>query len=142
MKIVRMLQGSPEWHEHRRTHRNASETPVLLGLSPWQTPYQLWQVKLGLLEPIVTPAMRHGSGLEALARAAYERRTGHVMQPLVVVDDKYSASLDGMTLGGKRIVEIKCPVKGRDSTLWKTSWRAGYLSITRNRSSTSRSSTS
>ena len=25
-----------------------------------------------------------------------------------------------MTLGGERIVEIKCPVKGRDSTLWKT----------------------
>ena len=43
MNIVRMLQGSPEWHEHRRRHRNASETPVLLGLSPWQTPYQLWQ---------------------------------------------------------------------------------------------------
>jgi putative phage-type endonuclease len=77
-------------------------------------------VKLGLLEPIVTPAMRHGSELEPLARAAYERQTGRVMQPLVVLDGEYSASLDGMTLGAERIVEIKCPVKGRDSTLWKT----------------------
>jgi len=120
MKIVRMHQGSPEWIEHRRRHRNASETPVLFGLSPWQTPYQLWQVKLGLLELEVTPAMRHGSELEPVARAAYEAKTGRTMQPVVVVDGEYSASLDGMTLAGKRIVEIKCPVRGRDSTLWKT----------------------
>jgi putative phage-type endonuclease len=118
--IVRMVQGSPEWHEHRRRYRNASETAAVLGLSPWRTPYQLWQLKLGLVEQEVTPAMQRGTELEPVARAAYERQTGRVMQPLVVVDGEYSASLDGMTLGGERIVEIKCPVKGRDSTLWKT----------------------
>ncbi len=118
--IVRMAQGSPEWHEHRRKYRNASETPIVLGVSPWTTPYQLWQLKLGLVEQEVTPAMQRGTELEPVARAAYERQTGRVMQPLVVVDGEYSASLDGMTLGGERIVEIKCPVKGRDSTLWKT----------------------
>ena len=120
MNIVRMAQGSPEWHEHRRRYRNASETPAVLGISPWHTPYQLWQMKLGLIEQEVTPAMRHGSEIEPAARSAYEHQTGRVMQPLVVVDGEYSASLDGMTLGGERIVEIKCPVKGRDSTLWKT----------------------
>jgi putative phage-type endonuclease len=118
--IVRMVQGSPEWHEHRRKYRNASETPVILGLSPWKTPYQLWQLKLGLIEQEVTPAMQRGTELEPMARAAYEKRTGRTMQPLVVVDGEYSASLDGMTLGGERIVEIKCPVKGRNSTLWNT----------------------
>jgi hypothetical protein len=30
------------------------------------------------------------------------------MQPLVLVDGEYSASLDGLTLGSERIVEIKC----------------------------------
>jgi putative phage-type endonuclease len=117
--VVRMVQGSAEWHEHRRKYRNASETPVVLGLSPWTTPYQLWQVKLGLIEQEVNPAMQRGTELEPVARAAYERQTGRVMQPLVVVDGEYSASLDGMTLGGERIVEIKCPVKGKESTLWK-----------------------
>jgi predicted phage-related endonuclease len=34
MKIVNLVQGSAEWHEHRRTHRNASETPIVLGVSP------------------------------------------------------------------------------------------------------------
>jgi hypothetical protein len=40
--ICRLVQSSAEWHEHRRKHRNASETPIVLGVSPWRTPYQLW----------------------------------------------------------------------------------------------------
>jgi putative phage-type endonuclease len=118
--IVRVAQGSAEWHEHRRRYRNASETPVVLGLSPWKTPYQLWQLKLGLIEQVVNLAMQRGTDLEPVARAAYERQTGRVMQPLVVVDGEYSASLDGMTLYGERLVQIKSPVKGKDSALWKT----------------------
>ena len=117
--ICRLVQGSAEWHEHRKKHRNASETPTILGVSPWQTPYQLWQVKLGLVEQEVTAAMLHGLQLEPQARASYEALAGHVMQPLVLVDGNYSASCDGITLSGNRIVEIKCPFKGRDSTLWK-----------------------
>ena len=127
MSIVRIAQGSTEWHEHRRRFRNASETPAVMGVSPWQTPYQLWQVKLGLVEPEVTAAMQHGSELEPTARRAYEQRTGLVMQPLVVVDGGYSASLDGMTLAGDRILEIKSPVKGRESTLWQTVEGGGHL---------------
>jgi len=117
--IVKLVQGSAEWHEHRRNHRNASETPAVLGVSPWMTPYQLWQIKLGLVEPEVTGAMLHGTQLEPQARAAYEALTGHVMQPLVLVDGEFSASLDGLTLSGDRVLEIKCPFKRRDSTLWK-----------------------
>src|SRR5437764_381882 len=109
--IVRLAQGSPEWHEHRRKYRNASETPVVMGVSPWMTPYQLWQTKLGLITQTETPAMRHGSEMEPIARAAYEKATGRIMQPLVIVEGEYSASLDGLTLAGERLLEIKCPVK-------------------------------
>lgn len=56
---------------------------------------------------------------EPAARAAYERLTGLSMKPLVLVDGEYSASLDGLTLAGERLVEIKCPLKGRESSLWK-----------------------
>ncbi len=119
MNIVRLVQGSAEWHEHRRTHRNASDTPAVLGVSPWQTPYQLWQQKLGLVVPEVNKAMLRGTELEPAARAAYENRTGLTMQPLVIVDGVYSASLDGLTLAGDRLLEIKCPFKGRESTLWQ-----------------------
>ena len=124
--IVQLVQGSTEWHEHRRTHRNASESAIVLGLSPWTTPYQLWQQKLGLAEPEVNQAMLRGTQLEPAARAAYEALTGQVMQPLVLVEGQYSASLDGLTLAGDRILEIKCPFKGRASSLWK-SLREGQL---------------
>ena len=135
--IMKLVQGSAEWHEHRRQYRNASETPAVLGVSPWMTPYQLWQIKLGLAEPEVTPAMLHGTQLEPQARAAYEALTGHVMQPLVLVDGEYSASLDGITLGGERVLEIKCPFKGRDSTLWKAGGGSSARALPAGRSSTS-----
>jgi predicted phage-related endonuclease len=63
--------------------------------------------------------MLRGTELEPAARAAYERLTGLVMRPLVLDDGDYSASLDGFTLAGDRIVEIKCPLKGRESSLWQ-----------------------
>src|SRR5436190_7817693 len=91
MNIVKLMQGSAEWHEHRRRHRNASETPIVLGLSPWTTPYQLWMYKLGLVVPEVTPAMLHGTQLEPAARAAFEQLTGLAVRPQVVVDGEYSA---------------------------------------------------
>lgn len=115
--IVKLVQGSPEWHDHRRRHRNASETPAVLQLSPWLTAYQLWLIKTGRApQPEVTPAMAHGTRLEPLAREAYEQETGYVMEPLVLVDGEYSASLDGITLAGDLILEIKCP-KAKDSKL-------------------------
>lgn len=117
--VARLVQGSPEWHEHRRRYRNASETPTVVGVSPWQTPYHLWKVKLGLTQTEVTAPMLHGLQTEPAARAAYEALTGEVMQPLVMVDGEYSASLDGITLAGDRVLEIKCPLRGRDSKLWQ-----------------------
>ena len=108
--IVKLVQGSPEWHEHRRRHRNASETPAVLQLSPYMTAHQLWLIKTGRApQPEVTAAMAHGTQLEPLAREAYEQQTGHVMEPRVMVDGEYSASLDGITLDGRLMLEIKCP---------------------------------
>ena len=43
--ILKLEQGTPEWLAHRLKYRNASETPVVLGLSPFTTPYELWQIR-------------------------------------------------------------------------------------------------
>lgn len=118
--ILKLVQGTSEWHAHRAQSRNASETPAVLGVSPWQTPYQLWLLKTGRAEQKVTPAMQRGTELEPAARAAYEAQTGNLMEPLVLVDGDYSASLDGITLPGDLILEIKCPYKGQASTLWQS----------------------
>lgn len=118
-RIVPLIQGSPEWLAHRQHYRNASETPAVLGESPWLTPYQLWQVRTGKAVQEVTPAMAHGTQWEPFARQAYEDLTGLIMQPLVLVDGSYSASLDGMTLDRHRVLEIKCPYQGTRSKLWQ-----------------------
>lgn len=118
-KIIQLVQGSQEWLTYRLSMRNASETAAVLGVSPWLTPYQLWLLKTGRKQQAVTTAMQHGTDLEPAARAAYEAQTGNVMQPLVLQDGAYSASLDGMTLEGDLIVEIKCPVRGTRSDLWQ-----------------------
>lgn len=117
--IVQLVQGSPEWLAYRLSRRNASESAAVLGLSPWMTPYQLWLSKTGRMETRVTHAMQRGTELEPLARGAYEDQTGLVMQPLVLEADGYSASLDGMTLEGDLILEIKCPLRGTRSELWQ-----------------------
>ena len=116
--IVQLTQGSPEWHAYRHSRRNASESAAVLGLSPWMTPYQLWLLKTGRAEAKVTQVMQRGTDIEPLARAAYEAQTGLVMQPLVLEAGDYSASLDGMTLEGDLILEIKCPLRGTRSDLW------------------------
>ena len=116
--VLKLVQGSPEWHTYRATMRNASETPAVLGISPWLTPYGLWLLKTGRSQPTVTEAMAHGTRMEPQARAAYEAHTGQIMNPLVLQDGPYSASLDGINLTGDLIVEIKCPFRGRQSSLW------------------------
>ncbi len=124
--LFKLVQGSPEWHEHRAQYRNASETPAVLGASPWVTPYELWLIKTGRKVVEETAPMRHGTAMEPLARAAFEEETGLIMQPQVVVAGDYSASLDGITLSGDTIVEIKCPFKGQTSELWQTA-KAGTV---------------
>ena len=119
-QIVQLEQGSEAWLAHRRDLRNASETAAVLGISPWVTPYQLWLLKTGRAEQPTNAAMLRGTELEPLARHAYEVEAAQVMQPLVLQDGAYGASLDGMTLGGELIVEIKCPMRGQDSTLWRS----------------------
>lgn len=117
--ILKLVQGSPEWHAHRAQYRNASESAAVMGASPWLTPYQFWLVRTGRVEQTVTAPMRHGTEMEPRARAAYEAQTGLVMQPLVLADGDYSASLDGITLEGDLLLEVKCPYKGQASALWQ-----------------------
>lgn len=117
--IMKLAQGSPEWEQHRRKFFNASETPAVLQLSPWITRYQLWLFRTGRTQQEVTAPMLHGSKCEAAARTAYEAMTGNIVEPAVMVDGGFSASLDGISIGGDLIAEFKVPYKGRASSLWQ-----------------------
>lgn len=120
--VVRLheWQGSREWREYRSRMGNASELAALMDCSPWfpRTPYELWLLKSGRVEPGVTPAMRRGLALEPAARAFIEGRLGEVFEPQVIARGRISASLDGLSFDGRTVLEIKCPTRGRDSDLW------------------------
>ena len=37
MKVLKLVQGSPEWLAVRKTTRNASEAPAMKGVSPYKS---------------------------------------------------------------------------------------------------------
>jgi len=109
MKIEMMLeQGTEDWLAMRRQYRMASETPAVMRLSPYAGPQSVRDSKAGK-RAYVNPAMRQGTEQEPIARAWFEDVMSEMMRPAVFVNGKYGASLDGISLDGKSIIEIKTP---------------------------------
>lgn len=114
MKIVdNIKQNTPEWEQWRKDKIGASDAPIILGVSPWKTPFQLWEEKLGIrASQQKTAAMQRGHELESTALEAYNEHTGNLATPEVCVHPDLpwmAASLDGLSLDGSIAVEIKCP---------------------------------
>lgn len=111
MKIVSLIQGTPEWHAHRASHFNASDAPAMLGLSPYKSRAQLVrELATGVGEEIDAETQRRfddGHLFESLARPVAEQIIGHELYPVVGSDGPYSASFDGLTLLGDMAFEHK-----------------------------------
>lgn len=109
-----MEQGTTEWLEYRRNKIGASDAPVIMEVSPWKTPYQLWLEKCGAIEPHVNKSMKRGSVMEQEARNQFSNYIGVEVFPSVETHEHHDwmiASLDGRDIDKKIIVEIKCPGK-------------------------------
>ncbi len=106
-------QNTSEWLEMRKNKIGASDAPVIMQVSPWKTPYKLWEEKLDLSSSNpMTPSMRRGHDLEDLARQELENMTGLFFLPEVKFHPTLPwmmASLDAIDAEGKCIAEIKCP---------------------------------
>ena len=115
---VDLEQGTPEWLAWRRKRAMASETAAVMGLSPFQSPEQIRAAKRGTDKTYVTAAMQRGHDEEPIARQVYEDAVGEFFQPACFERGTYGASVDGISMDGERLLEIKSPAKGRDSDLW------------------------
>lgn len=107
-----LQQGTPEWVEMRNNYIGGSDAPVIMNASPWKTRYQLMEEKLGLSKPFQSQAMKRGIEMEENARSHFEKLTGYVVFPTVVISKKrpwQMASMDGLTIEKDTAVEIKCP---------------------------------
>ncbi len=109
------IQGSKAWHEFRRNKIGSSHAPIIMGVSPWCTPFMLWQRMLGLIpEQEDNQNMMRGRELEPEAREKFNVCYGLDMKPDVQVDTRYSwmiASLDGYHEKTDTFCEIKVPGK-------------------------------
>lgn len=115
MRFFNLEQGSKEWENWRKKGIGASETPIIMGISPFATPLQLYNAKKGLADPSgETLVTKKGNLMEPTARMFYENHTGIEMRPVTVAHDDLNfmiASLDGWNDAYKMLVEIKFPGK-------------------------------
>lgn len=109
-----IVQQSKEWHDLRATSIGASDAPIIMGVSPWKTPFQLYEEKVFRKTSETTDAMRKGLILEVEARKRLEILFSIEFNPVVCFHSEFPfliASLDGLSKDLKTIVEIKCPGK-------------------------------
>lgn len=118
MRFIDLAQNTPEWLEFRRDKIGASDAPIILGVSPFKTPYQLYLDKIERREQSQNAAMKRGHDMEEEARkyfcTVYEMIHLEKINvvPYVVQSDTYEwmiASLDGLDIEKNILVEIKCP---------------------------------
>lgn len=113
MKTVSLAQGSDEWIAHRRTTRNASEAPAMMGASPYVTRAELIRQRATGVDRDIDAATQRvfdrGHEVEPVLRALAERIIGEGVYPVTgTSDDGYiGASFDGVTIGDDVIVECK-----------------------------------
>lgn len=100
-----------EWLRWRKI--GSSDAAAIMGVSPWTTPYQLWEQKISGKQIQETPAMRRGKDLEPYAMSCFESMMGVKLESQVCVEHKdhhfITATLDGINEDKKILVEIKCP---------------------------------
>ncbi|NGZ68934.1 YqaJ viral recombinase family protein [Vibrio aestuarianus subsp. cardii] len=118
MPIIDIVQRSEKWFAWRKQGITASMIPVIMGLSPYQTPYELWAELVGHKQPDDLSNNYHvqrGVEQEPEARNVVENQYGIVYMPVCVEADHnqlFKASLDGLQAiakGIREVLEIKCP---------------------------------
>jgi putative phage-type endonuclease len=111
MRKVEFEQGSQAWLDWRKGLLTATDAPMLLGASPYTTPYKGWLRKTGqAAEQQENEAMRRGKRDEPIAREWFNKEYGIEMEPCCIESELYNfigSSLDGLSTCGRYILEIK-----------------------------------
>lgn len=117
--IIDIKQNTKSWTEWRGHGLGASDAPVVMGKSPWTTPFQLWAYKTGAMprpdfNVFQLNAMKRGHDLEPEARRRAEKLFGLKFEPTCFEHEEHPflrVSLDGYNAEGNVNLEIKCPGK-------------------------------
>lgn len=121
MKIINLVQGTPEWiafragrNLHGQRRRPASLVPVMMGVSPHMTRSELVRVWATGDEREFTEwekkfLLAKGLEAEAAARALLEEDLGEEFYPVTISDDAdlNTASMDGLQMNDEDAFEHK-----------------------------------
>ncbi|WP_295457840.1 lambda-exonuclease family protein [uncultured Thiodictyon sp.] len=137
MNVIDLPQRTPAWLEWRAGGVSASDVAILLGLSPFKTPWRLWAEKTGLVRSeaeLSSDWFRNkGTGGEDAVRWAFEEKHDTMLLALCGESEEQPlirASFDGIDDDG-RPVELKVSCQkvymevldlGRESTAYKLYW--------------------
>lgn len=105
-----MEQNTDSWLEWRRKGIGASDAPIIMGVSPWKTPHQLWEEKMGLTQSQGSYITEKGHAMEPKAKANFELEQDDDFPTMLAVNTNHNwlrASLDGFNKEKNEIVEIK-----------------------------------
>ena len=103
MKVINVSQRSPDWRVWRSQGLSASEAAIIMGRSPYKTPWRLWAEKTGLvLEQALdnNPLIRIGIEVEPHALQRFEDKHDVLLLPLCGESERYPlmrASFDGLS---------------------------------------------
>ena len=106
-------QEGKSWHLWRSQGLGSSEIAAILGVSQWKTAYQLWEEKAYPdLDAVheTSYILEKGKRLEPIVREMYWFNSNDPYEPALCQMENYSfmrASLDGRSVDGKSIIEIK-----------------------------------
>ena len=118
--VIDHEQGTAAWLRWRHDGIGASEAAAVMGENPWKSEKRLFTEKTtaprihsggGGSSSGGQSAMARGTALEPYARGRYQEATGHALEPLCLQSTLrpwQRASLDGIDLASRRLVEIKC----------------------------------
>jgi len=134
MNVIDLPQRTPAWLAWRAGGVSASDVAILLGRSPYKTPWRLWAEKTGLVRleaELSSDWFRtKGTGGEDAVRWAFEQQHDTLLLPLCGESEEQPlirASFDGIDDDG-RPVELKVSCQqvytevlnlGRESTAFK-----------------------
>jgi putative phage-type endonuclease len=114
--VIALEQGTAAWLAWRHDGIGASEADAILGRNRWKSPAVVLKEKSApaRTSSFTNAAMERGTALEPQARDAYQQRTGYAVEPACLQSKALHwlrASVDGICLANKRLVEIKCGEK-------------------------------
>jgi hypothetical protein len=127
MRILDLAQGTPEWKDHRKNARNASDMSVIMGCCKQVKMIELAE-SIAFDKPIKRSdyvqdiIFQDGHDIEEIAREKVEQSLSIELFPVVCVTDEdaelqLSCSLDGITPNGKTIWECKQQNMGKFDSL-------------------------